>query len=110
MPRKKEVDSAKLLKAIQDNKPSTEIMKEFGLKTSAQLKAAYLDALMETGQAPALVSKRGKRNIEKDGRDIKVNKRGSIVVTAGMVEEMGFAIGDEFSVRRTKSGISLKKS
>ncbi len=110
MPRKKEVDSAKLLKAIQAGKPSTEIMKEFGLKTSGQLKAAYLDALIETGQTPALVSKRGKKTAEQDSRKIKVNKRGSIVVTAELVEKMGFAIGDGFTVSKKKSGVSLKKN
>ena len=108
MPRKKKVDAAKLIKAVESGKPSKEIMAEFGINTSYQLKALYLDALVEKGRAPAIVGRAGKKD-EKAGKEILVNKRGSLIVPAPLVEEMGFKIGEEFKVRRTKAGVSLKK-
>ena len=109
MPRKKKVDSAKLLKAVESGKPSKEIMEQFGINTSAQLKALYLDALVEKGLAPAIIRRAGKKKDDKAGKEILVNKRGSLIVPAPLVEEMGFKIGEEFKVRRTKAGVSLKK-
>ena len=41
--------------------------------------------------------------------DVAVSKRGSVVIAKGLIDEMGFAGGDKFAVRKTKSGISLKK-
>ena len=110
MPEKKKVSSARLIKAVESGKPSTEIMEKFSFKTSAQLKAAYLDALVEKGMAQEITaSRRGRSKAAKKTKEIKVNKRGSLVITKEMVTEMGFALGDSFNVRKTKSGVSLKK-
>jgi hypothetical protein len=109
MPRKKIVDSTKLLKAVESGKPSKEIMAQFGIKTSAQLKALYLDALVEKGVAQGIAKRGGKEKDDKASKEILVNKRGSLIVPAKLVEEMGFQIGEEFKVRRTKAGVSLKK-
>ncbi|MBW1709750.1 MAG: hypothetical protein JRG97_07915 [Deltaproteobacteria bacterium] len=110
MARKKVVDSAKLIKAVESGLPAKEIMSMFGFKTRLQLKSFYLDALVEKGKAKSIISRIPKKTEqEKKIKAIKVNKRGSLVVTRGMVEEMGFAIGDAFSIRKTKSGISLRK-
>jgi hypothetical protein len=38
-----------------------------------------------------------------------VSKRGSVIINRILVAEMGFKEGDQFSVRKTKSGISLKQ-
>jgi hypothetical protein len=38
-----------------------------------------------------------------------VSKRGSVVISKGLISELGFAEGDKFAVRKTKAGISLKK-
>jgi bifunctional DNA-binding transcriptional regulator/antitoxin component of YhaV-PrlF toxin-antitoxin module len=38
-----------------------------------------------------------------------VGKRGSIIVPKGLVAELGFVENDKFLVRKTKSGISLKR-
>lgn len=40
--------------------------------------------------------------------DVAVIKRGSVVIAKGLADEMGFAVGDKFTVRKAKSGISLK--
>jgi hypothetical protein len=110
MPRKMTVDSAKLLKAVESGIPSKDIMKDFGIKTSAQLKSLYLDALIEQGKAIGITGRgqRGRKAVGGD-QEIRVNKRGSLVIPKGMVEEMEFDEGDIFVIRKTKSGLNLKK-
>ena len=110
MPRKRKLDGKKLLAAIQAGTNSKEIMDKFGIKTAAQLKVAYADALMQSGTVPEIVSSRGSGKPEKASREIQVGKRGSLIISKEMVDELGFAMGDGFTVRKTKSGINLKKS
>jgi hypothetical protein len=108
MPKKrKKVDADKLITAVESGRPSTEIMDEFGIKTSAQLKALYLDALVNKGKATGIVGARGAK--KKDEKEVKVSKRGSIAIPKDMVEEMGYDVGDAFLARKTKAGVSLKK-
>lgn len=110
MPRKKTVDSTKLIKAVESGLPAKEIMSKFGLKTSAQLKALYLDALAEKGRVPGIVSRRPrKKAVAEKSMQIKVNKRGSLVLPRKMIEELGFVVGDTFTVRKSKVGVALKK-
>ena len=108
MPAKKKVDYKKLLKAVESGKPQADIIKEFKFNTAAQFKNHYLAALIEAGKAPEIVTSRdfSKSTIEKE---TSVSKRGSVVISKGLIEEMGFAEGDKFTVRKTKAGISLKK-
>ena len=110
MPRKKQVNNEKLIKAVESGLPSKTIMEKFDIKTSAQLKSLYLDALVASGQAKGIASRssRGGRTARKT-KEILVNKRGSLVIPRETVEEMGFQIEDLFVVRKTKSGVSLKK-
>jgi len=108
MPKKKAIDSKKLLKMIKDETPRPEIMKAFGFKTSTQLNNAYMNAAVEEGIVPEIKSGRGaaKATIS---NEVIVGKRGSIIVPKGLVNELGFVENDRFLVRKTKSGISLKK-
>jgi len=108
MPRKKKVDSAKLIKAVESGRPAKEIMADFGFNTPTQLKTYYLDALVEKGKATGITG-RTPRAKAKKAEGIKVNKRGSLVIPRERVEGMGFKIGEEFNIRKTKSGINLKK-
>lgn len=107
MPAKKKVNGAKLIKMVESGKHQQEIMKDFKFNTTAQLKAHYLDALMKAGKAPEIKSGRAKTKAA-PGKEVFVSKRGSVVVPKAMIEEMGFAEGSKFTVRKTKSGISLK--
>ena len=109
MPAKKKIDGAKLIKMIESGKLQSEILKEFKLSTSAQLKTHYVDALMNAGKAPQIQSGRGK-STGAPSKETMVSKRGSIVIPKALIEEMGFKEGDKFTVRKTKSGISLKQS
>ena len=109
MPKKLKVNYTKLIKAVESGKPSKEIMDEFGIKTSVQLKATYLDALISKGKAPSFSSRRGSESANKQIKSVLVNKRGSIVIPQKMVTEFGFSEGDVFTVRKTKSGVNIKK-
>lgn len=107
MPAKKKIDGAKLIKMVESGKLQRDIMKTFKFNTTAQLKAHYLDALMKAGKAPEIISGRGKAKAS-SSKEVMVSKRGSVVVPKAMIDEMGFAQGNKFTVRKTKSGISLK--
>ncbi|MEW6263747.1 MAG: hypothetical protein AB1641_11795 [Thermodesulfobacteriota bacterium] len=110
MPRKKTVNTEKLFKAIEQGTPAKEIMNKFQIKTSAQLKALYLDALVAQGQVKGIAGRTGGGPAAKKAKNIMVNKRGSLVITREMVEEFGFKTEDVFSIRKTKAGVSLKKA
>ena len=108
MPPKKKIDPDKLVQAVKSGKPQSEVIKEFNFKTAAQFKSHYLNALITTGQAPEI--KIGRVSSKPaPSNDVAVSKRGSVVIAKALVDEMGFAVGDTFAVRKTKSGISLKK-
>ncbi len=107
MPAKKKIDGAKLINMVKSGKLQQEIMKAFKFNTAAQFKAHYLDALMKAGEAPEIKSGRGKAK-NNPTKDVLVSKRGSVVIPKSMIDEMGFAQGNKFTVRKTKSGISLK--
>ena len=51
MAKRIEIDSNALLKMIKEEKTQSEIMEKFGFKNSTQLKVAYANALMESGEA-----------------------------------------------------------
>ncbi|MEW5725290.1 MAG: hypothetical protein AB1896_19405 [Thermodesulfobacteriota bacterium] len=85
-------------------------MAEFGIKTSAQLKALYIDALASKGKiTPIILAKRTSTKPARTSKELRVNKRGSLVVPRELIEEMGFNMGDTFSVRKSAAGVSLKK-
>ena len=108
MPAKKKIDYKKLLKAVESGKPQSEIIKEFKFNTSTQLKNHYLDALMETGKAPAINTRRSKSQAS-PSKEVSVRKSGSVIIPKLLIDEMGFSKGDKFAVRKTKAGISLKQ-
>ena len=108
MPKKKVVNAKKLIKMINDEKPQPEIMKAFGFKTSTQLKAAYMNALVAEGSVTGIKSGRGKAT-PTISNETNVGKTGSIKISKNLVAELGFVENDKFLVRKTKSGISLKK-
>jgi hypothetical protein len=108
MPKKKVVNEKALLKMIEDGKPQTEVMQKFDFKNSGQLKVAYANALMSAGKVPELIKSTGK-SAKSNSKTVSVNKRGSLVIPKGMVAEFGLSEGDSFTVRKTKTGVSLKK-
>ena len=108
MPKKKAVNSKKLIKMINDEKPQPEIMKAFRFKTSTQLKTAYMNALVAEGAVAGIKSGRGKAK-PTISNEVTVGKRGSVILPKNLVEDLGFVENDRFLVRKTKAGISLKR-
>ena len=108
MPKRKTVDAAKLIKLIEDETPQAEIMKKMGFKTSTQVKTAYMNALIAVGKAVAIKGGRGAGKAEKVKLVVSA-RRGSIIIPAEKVAELGIGADDKFTVRKTKAGIALKK-
>ncbi|MBU2549071.1 MAG: hypothetical protein KKB20_11695 [Proteobacteria bacterium] len=109
MPRKKIVDGEKLISAVESEMRAAEIMEKFDIKTSSQLKALYLDALVSVGRVPGLPGRALKDSPDDVMDEIKVNKRGSLVLSRKMVDLLGYNIDDTFMVRKTKAGLNIKK-
>jgi hypothetical protein len=111
MPRKKKIDLKALINAVESGLPRKEIMDRFGFTSPVQVTTYYLDSLIETGQAKAIVGRQSKTGkAGKESKVITVNKRGSLVIPREKAEELGYKTGDTFSISQTKKGddISLK--
>jgi hypothetical protein len=108
MPKKKAVDAAKLIKLIDDGTPQADILKKMGFKSSMQLKAAYMSALIAEGKVTAIKGGRGGGKTQKV-KTVNVGKRGSIVISKELVDGLGVSGGEKFTVRKTKAGIALKR-
>jgi AbrB family looped-hinge helix DNA binding protein len=106
--KKKSIDGAKLIKMVEDKVPRSEIMKKLNIKTSNQLTLAYARAQMEAGKIPEIAG--GRRSAATGGgNEVVVGKRGSVIIPKPMTEGLGIAVGDKFTVRKTKAGIALKR-
>jgi ABC-type transporter Mla maintaining outer membrane lipid asymmetry ATPase subunit MlaF len=108
MPKKKAFDARKLVKMVKDETHQQEIMKAFSFKTAAQVKAAYFRALVESGEVPGIIGGRGTGKAKK-AKPIGVGKRGSIIISAEKVAELGIGKDAKFTIRKTSAGIALKK-
>ena len=108
MAQRTKIDTKELLKLVKDGVEQAEIMAKLGIKTTTQLKLAYANALIESGDAPKIKGL-GKRKKKSVNMKISVNKRGSLVIPKKMVEGMGLEIGESFMVKKTSTGIQLKK-
>ena len=108
MPKKKVFDAKKLIKMVKDEIPQPEIMKAFSFKTAAQVKSAYFRALVEAGEVPPIIGGRGGKKAAAQ-KTVKIGKRGSIIIPAEMVSDLGLGSEGAFVVRKSKAGIALKK-
>ena len=108
MPKKKAIDGAGLIKMVEDGVPRPEIMKKFKLKTSSQLTLLYAKAQMEAGKIAEIVGGRGGATA-KETNMVTVGKRGSVIISKEIAGGFGIAVGEKFTIRKTKSGIALKK-
>jgi hypothetical protein len=68
-----------------------------GFKTSTQLKAAYISALIAEGKVPAIKGGRDAGKAEK-AKAVGVGKRGSIIIAKELVESLGIGAGDKFTL------------
>ena len=102
MPKKKALDTAKLIEMVKAETSSAEIMKKMGFKTSTQLKAAYMSALIAEGKVPAIKGGRGAGKADKV-KAVGVGKRGSIIISKELVESLG--IGAERQIHCGKDEV-----
>ena len=109
MPKRKQIDNKDLLKMIKDGSPQPEIMEKFGFKNSTQLKVAYANALMETGGAPEIKGKGKTKKAKPVNTKVAVNGRGSLIIPKALIDSMKIKVGQAFEVKKTASGIQLKK-
>ncbi len=109
MAKKREIDNAGLLKMVKDGVNQSEIMDHFGFKTSIQLKVAYANALMESGEAPEIKG-RGRTGKPRPVKtEVRVNARGSLILPKALVESFGIPAGEKFEVTKKGSTLQLKK-
>jgi bifunctional DNA-binding transcriptional regulator/antitoxin component of YhaV-PrlF toxin-antitoxin module len=52
---------------------------------------------------------RGEAKAKKAVKEVKVGKRGSIIIPAEMVAVLGIRAEDRFTVRKSKSGAAFKR-
>lgn len=109
MPKKKAVDSKKLITMVKEGTPRPEIMEAFGFKTSTQLNNAYMSALIEQGEVPEIKSGRRGAAKKEVSNEVEVGKRGSLIIPKGLVEDLGLVQGNKFLVKKSKTGLSLKR-
>jgi hypothetical protein len=107
MPKRKKIDAKTLIKAVESGKTQPEIMTEFGYKSSAQMKTAYMNALIEAGKVTPIVG--GRKSKTSSAKTVGVGKRGSIIISKEIVDGLDIAAGDMFAIRKTKAGVALKK-
>ena len=106
--KKKSIDGAKLIKMVEEGMLRAEIMKKLNIKTSQQLTVAYARAQMKAGKIPEIAG--GRRGAASGSvNEITVGKRGSVIIPKDMAEGLRIAVGDKFTIRKTKAGIALKK-
>jgi hypothetical protein len=110
MAKRIKVDYNKLLKLLKDGVPQNEIMTKFGFKNSTQLKTAVANAAMEAKLIPKLIGGRGRTPAKAISKTVKVNSRGSLIIPKQVAGFYGLKVGDSFEVRKSKAGLSLKKS
>ena len=105
--KKRDIDNEALLKMIKEGAQQSEILKAFGFNNSTQLKVAYANALIAAEEVPAIKGAGGRKDKPVSTR-VKVTKRGSLIIPKVLVDTLGIDEKQEFDVKKTATGISLK--
>jgi hypothetical protein len=108
MPKRKVINSKALLEMIKEGVPQSEIMEKFGFKNTTQLKVAYANALMDTGEVAEIKGKGRTKKKKPVNTKVTVNGRGSLIIPKVLIESMKIKVGQAFEVKKTASGIQLK--
>ena len=108
MPKRKVIDNKALLKMIKEEVTQSDIMEKFGFKNTTQLKVAYANALMDTGEATKIKGQGRRKSSKPVDTKVTVNGRGSLIIPKALVEDMNIKPGATFEVKKTASGIQLK--
>ena len=108
MPKRKLIDNKALLKMIKEEADQSDIMKKFGFKNTTQLKVAYANALMDTGEATKIKGQGRTKKEKPVDTKVSVNSRGSLIIPKVLVESMNLKPRATFDAKKTSSGITLK--
>jgi len=108
MSKRRIVDSAKLIDAVEEGRLDKEVITKFGLKTRRRIKGQSSRTKSAREKMKRSSGKRVETGAEVLGT-IKVNEWGSVIVPKSMTEILGIAVGERFEIRRTKAGLFLKR-
>jgi len=109
MPKRKVIDNKALVKMIKDEVNQSDIMEKFGFKNTTQLKVAYANALMDTGEAPEIKGKSRTKKVKPVDTKVKINGRGSLIIPKALIEDMKIKSGATFEAKKSPKGIALIK-
>jgi len=107
--KRKIIDNKALLKMIKEEANQSEIMEKFGFKNTTQLKVAYANALMDTGEVAVIKGKGRTKKTKPVDTKVKVNGRGSLIIPKALVEDMKIKSGATFEAKKSPKGIALIK-
>ena len=109
MPKRKVIDNKALLKMIKEETNQSDIMEKFGFKNTTQLKVAYANALMDTGEATKIKGQGRTKKARPVDTKVTVNGRGSLIITKAIIESLNIPAGVTFEVKKSTKGIALTK-
>lgn len=102
-----ELDAKDLVRLVKKGSSAQELKERFGFKTSTQIRNAYLNALIQLGQVPAIARGRGR---PKGIDEVTIGKRGTISLKRELViDRLAYKVGDRFLVRKRKDNLILQK-
>ena len=107
MPRKKLVEHNALLQAVEMGLPQADIMKKFGIKTSADLEKAYFNALVALGKIEVISKKRKQKKVD---NKVRIKSRGNLVIPKELVDSLEINESDTFEVTKSGTGLLLKRA
>jgi bifunctional DNA-binding transcriptional regulator/antitoxin component of YhaV-PrlF toxin-antitoxin module len=104
--QKKLVEHNALLQAVEMGMSKNAIMEKFGIKTPAELKVAYFDAMVALDKIKDV--KKGRKPKKVDNM-VSINSRGSLVIPKQLVDALELDEKDIFKVVKNATGLMLKK-
>ncbi|MBU2547819.1 MAG: hypothetical protein KKB20_05370 [Proteobacteria bacterium] len=105
MPKRRKVDAQKLIEAVESGRLNKDVMDTYGVGSQPQqpVKSRYR---RKRGAGEAVVLE----TYPLLDVELKVNKRGSLVLPRSVIDQLGYEEGDVLVARKTKVGISLRKA
>ena len=103
-------EAKKLIDMVKKGIPDKEIMKELGVQTRASLRRMYYDALVEAGKIKDIVTERKMKKAGPSRRPLRIGKRGTMLLSSALlIDQLGFKVGDKFSLAKRRDSIILRK-
>jgi len=105
MPKRRKIDTSRIIEAVESGRLSIDTMNSFGLEQKSR----------KSRRSRQRSAGRSLENSADDlgvvwSNEVKVNKRGSLVLPRTLLQVLGFSPDDTLKIRKTKVGINLKKA